>query len=211
MLTAEEIRKREEVSILKIADEEEQIVMGVVYSPDVPDSHGDFMTANEVKKACYAFMRRGDMGCVDIMHDNKRYGCEIVECFIVRDGDPDFPLPGAWVAAVHCPDDIWAMVKNNELNGFSMEAIAYREGVEKEMDFPPSIKGLTTKEDDHEHEFEVMFTPEGAFIGGRTSIAAGDNGVSHYHAITKGVMTDETNGHSHRFAILDQMPRLADA
>jgi hypothetical protein len=209
MLTAEEIRKREEATRVLKFDEEEQIVMGVVYAPDMPDSHGDFMTAEEVKKACYAFMTRGDMTCVDIMHDNKRYGCEIVECFIVRDGDPDFPLPGAWVAAVHCPNEIWARVKDGELNGFSMEAIAYKEAVEREIDFPENVKGLTTKEDDHTHEFEVMFAPDGTFVGGRTSIVKDSKGRSHYHAITKGVKTDETNDHAHRFAFLESMPRLS--
>jgi hypothetical protein len=96
-----------------------------------------------------------------------------------------------------------------ELNGFSMEAIAYREEREVEIDFPGSVKGTTTKEDDHTHEFEIMFTPDGDFIGGRTSIAKDANGRSHYHAIVKGVMTEETNDHSHKFAFLDQMPRIA--
>ena len=211
MLTPEELKKREEqVRVLKL-DEEEHIVMGVVYAPDVPDSHGDFMSAPEIKKALYGFMKRGDMGCVDIMHDNKRYGCNIVECFLARDGDPDFPIPGAWVAAVWCPDPIWDRVKAGELNGFSMEALAFREEKEMEMDFPPALKGLTTKEDDHEHEYEILFTPEGDFIGGRTSIAMGADGKAHYHAIVKGVKTEETNGHSHRFAFLEQMPRLQHA
>jgi hypothetical protein len=169
------------------------------------------MTAEEVKKACYSFMKRGDMGCVDIMHDNKRYGCEIVECFIVRDGDPDFPIPGAWVAGVHCPDPVWLKVKNGELNGFSMEAIAYRDAKECEMEFPQSLKGITTKEDDHEHEFEIFFAPDGSFAGGRTSIAIDSSGRSHYHAVQKGVITEETNEHAHRFAILEKMPRLAHA
>jgi hypothetical protein len=210
MLTAAEIQKREEIARVLKLDEAEQIVMGVVYAPDIPDSHGDFMNAEEVKKACYAFMRRGDMGCVDIMHDNKRYGCEIVECFIVRDGDTDFPIPGAWVAAVHCADEIWPRVMAGELNGFSMEAIAYTEKVDREIDFPANVKGLTTKEDDHEHEYEIMFGPDGQFIGGRTSIAVDSAGRSHYHKISKGVMTDETNGHGHRFAFLESLPRLTN-
>jgi hypothetical protein len=209
MLTPEELRKREEATRVVKLDDEEQIVMGVVYAPDVPDSHGDFMTETEIKKACYKFMKRGDMGCVDIMHDNKRYGCEIVECFIVRKDDPDFPIPGAWVAAVHCPDAIWDRVKKGELNGFSMEAIAFREEKEVELDFPGSLRGKTEKNDDHEHDFEVIYTPEGDFVGGRTSIAVDANGNAHYHAIVKGVKTEETNGHSHRFAFLEQMPRIA--
>lgn len=195
--------------VLKL-DTEEQIVMGVVYAPGLPDSHGDFMTAVEIKKSCHDFMKRGDMHAVDIMHDNIRYGCEIVECFIVRAGDPDFPIEGSWVAAVHCPDPIWERVKKGELNGFSMEAIAFRETVDIEIEFPPSVRGITTKHDDHEHDFEVLFGPDGEFIGGKTSIAVDCNGKAHYHAIRKGVMTDDALGHHHTFAYIHDMPRLID-
>jgi hypothetical protein len=187
-------------SVLKL-DVEEQIVMGVVYAPGLPDSHGDYMTAVEIKKACHDFM----------MHDNMRYGCEIVECFIVRKGDPDFPIEGSWVAAVHCPDPIWERVKKGELNGFSMEALAFRETKELDLEFPPQVKGITTKHDDHTHEFEIMFGPEGEFIGGKTSIAVDADGKSHYHAIRKGVITEETLGHTHKFAYIENMPRMSDA
>ena len=37
----------------------EQIVWGEVYAPGFVDSQGDFMTPEEVKKACYNFMRKG--------------------------------------------------------------------------------------------------------------------------------------------------------
>jgi hypothetical protein len=194
--------------VLKL-DKAEQIVMGVVYAPGLPDSHGDFMSAEEIKKACHDFMKRGDMLAVDIMHDNIRYGCEIVECFIVRAGDPDFPIEGSWVTAVHCPDPIWERVEKGELNGFSMEAIAFREEVEIEIDFPPMVKGTTSKDDDHEHEFEIMFDEDGAFIGGKTSIAVDSQGRSHYHAIRKGVMTDDAPHGHHTFAYIDQMPRIS--
>lgn len=196
--------------VLKL-DEEQQIVTGVVYAPGLPDAHGDFMTAVEIRKACYDFMKRGDMAAVDIMHDNIRYGCDIVECFIVRAGDPDFPIEGSWVASVHCPDTIWERVKKGELNGFSMEAIAFREGVEIELEFPPLVRGITTKHEDHAHDFEIFFGPDGEFIGGKTSIALDAGGNSHYHAIRKGVITEETNGHAHKFAYIENMPRVSDA
>jgi hypothetical protein len=196
--------------ILKL-DGEQQIVMGVVYAPGLPDSHGDYMTAEEIRKSCHDFVSKGDMGAVDVMHDNIRYGCKIVECFIVRAGDLDFPIEGSWVASVWCPDPIWERVKKGELNGFSLEAIAWREEKEIEMDFPGSVCGVTTKHsDDHTHEFEIMFTPEGDFIGGKTSIALDGNGNSHYHAIRKGVITEETAGHAHKFAYIENMPRLQD-
>lgn len=44
-----------QVPILK-TEEEKQLVTGVVYEPDVEDSHGDTMTAEEIEKAAYTFM-----------------------------------------------------------------------------------------------------------------------------------------------------------
>lgn len=193
--------------VLKL-DEEQQIVMGVVYAPGLPDSHGDYMTTVDIRKSCWDFMKRGDMHAVDVMHDNIRYGCEIVECFIARKDDPDFPIEGSWVAAVHCPDPIWERVKKGELNGFSLEALAFREEIEVELDFPPSLKGSTTKDDNHVHEFEILFGPEGEFIGGNTGIAVDANGKAHYHAIKKGVITEDSSGHNHRFAYIENMPRI---
>lgn len=207
-MTLTDLKPRPE-PVLKL-DEEQQIVMGVVYAPGLPDSHGDYMTAEEIRKACYDFMSRGDMHAVDIMHDNKRYGCEIVESFIVRAGDPDFPIEGSWVAAVHCPDPIWARVKKGELNGFSMEALAFREEKEIDLEIPDRVKGVTAKCDGHEHEFEIFFGPEGEFIGGKTAIALDASGKAHYHIIRKGVMTEEVDGHHHTFAYIENMPRIAE-
>ncbi|MRT18436.1 terminase, partial [Vitellibacter sp. q18] len=38
-------------------DEEQQLVYGVVYEPNVEDSHGDFMTADSIEKAAHGFIK----------------------------------------------------------------------------------------------------------------------------------------------------------
>ena len=188
--------------LIKKTDEEQRIVMGAVYVPNVIDSHGDYATADTIRKACHDFMRKSDMMAVDIMHDNVRYNLPIVECFITRKGDPDFPVEGTWVAAVHIPDEnVWEMVKTQKINGFSMEAMAVRAKKEIDSEVPAIWVGKTmTAEDGHEHELEIMFDEDGKFLGGRTSVAKDAQGREHFHIVSKTVISEETLSHAHKFA-----------
>jgi hypothetical protein len=195
------------VTEVRKTDGEKQIVWGAVYIPGVPDSHGDFMTADEIEKMAYRFAMKADFTAVDVMHDNVRYGCFIVETFIARPGDPDFPTPGTWVVAVHVPDPkLWGLIKDGTLNGFSMEALAYREnGVELEIEIPSSVTGKTDVVEDHEHDFEVWFDEEGNLVGGVTSEATDSSGKKHRHVIKTSVHTEDAAGHKHRFAYVDNL------
>lgn len=187
-------------------DEELQLVWGAVYCPGVPDSHGDFMTAEEIRAMAYKFSQKGDFGAVDIMHDNQRYGCFVVETFITREGDPDFPIVGSWVVAVHIPDkQIWALVKDGSLNGFSMEAVAYRGDSEVDIEIQPIITGTTEESDGHTHKFEAWFDEDGQLIGGATDEAADSKGFMHRHVIKSSVETESALNHKHRFAYIDQL------
>lgn len=99
---------------------EKQLAFGVVYAPDEIDSHGAFMTAPEIEKMAYEFMKSGKVNKIDTDHDLIENGSKVVESFIARKGDPDFP-EGSWVMGVHIPDEsIWQAVKKGELTGFSM-------------------------------------------------------------------------------------------
>jgi hypothetical protein len=182
----------------KKEDAELQIVWGEVYAPNVPDSQGDFMTAEAIREMAYSFVKEGNMGAVDVMHDNKQYGCYIVESFIARDDDSVF-IPGSWVVGVHIPNkSLWERVKNGELNGFSMEAIVHRVQTELEIDFPLTVVGYTDKVDGHAHSFMVRYDENGKFLGGIT-----DQDEGHYHQIMAGTVTNKTNGHSHKFSIVE--------
>jgi len=192
----------------KKADADKQIVWGVVYAPDVPDTHNDFMTASEIETMAYKYAEDGDLKAIDVMHDNRAYGCFVVESFIVRKGDPDFPIPGSWVVAVKIPDpELWALVKDGTLNGFSMEVLAVRKEAELVIEAPGVAFGRTFKSgsDDHEHEFEVYYDEDGKLIGGRTSIHTDADGTSHLHVIKRGTATEKSGDHSHRFAFIEKM------
>lgn len=189
-------------TVFKAADEEQRIVWAEVYAPNRPDSDGEYMDAAGIRKMAYEFMSRMALDQIDSDHDNNVVdGCRVVESFIARKGDPDF-IEDAWVVGVHIPDDdTWDRVKKGELNGFSMEAMVYKEQLEVTLEVPPVIQGKTMKaEDGHSHVFHVAYAEDGRFIGGKTDTVDG-----HYHTIKRGTVTEESDGHRHKFSHVDEV------
>lgn len=181
---------------IKKSEDEQRIVWAEVYIPNVPDTDGDYMDAKGIRDMAYKFMKELRLKKVDTQHNNQLVeGATVVESFIARKGDPDF-IEGAWVAGVHVPDDLtWGKIKKGEINGFSMEAIVNKKPLEIEVDIPPVLTGPCLKADDgHTHEYMVSYDPKGNFLGGKTTM---NNG--HYHTIKRGTLTDEVNGHTHKF------------
>jgi hypothetical protein len=192
-------------------DDELQIVWGEVYIPDLPDSQGDFMTADEIRKAAYRFAADGYFDQIDRNHDKEPCGAVVVESFIARAGDPDF-IEGAWVIGVHVPDpEIWAAVKRGDFNGFSMEGIAGTKTV-KEMviDLPEEIRGTTQIAEDHSHPFVIKFDSEGVFMGGRAELGGAVGAYAHEHDVRKGSVTEPggANSHIHRYSLPDALLEL---
>jgi hypothetical protein len=195
------LEQRKPETWAKKADDELQIVWGEVYVPDIPDSQGDYMTAIEIRKMAYQFMANGNVEQIDVNHDNKLYGCYVVESFIARSDDTTF-IPGSWVMGVHVPDlAIWSAIKSGELNGFSLQALTLGEDKEIEIEVPPQITGQTENTDGHTHTFSVAFSDDARFLGGMTGLIDG-----HTHQIKKGTITEPggKDGHVHRFAFLDE-------
>lgn len=199
--TAAPMLKRESDSsvLIKKADEELQIVWGEVYAPGFPDSQGDYMTAETVRKMAYSFMQKSALGSIDTGHTRQTNGSYIVESFIAREGDPVF-IPGSWVVGVHVPDtSVWGLVKSGELNGFSLDGMGIRVPTKLEIEMPELLKGETEEVDGHKHGFIVKFGEDGTFLGGMTTEA--EDG--HVHEILKGTVTETVMGHAHRFSFLE--------
>lgn len=191
------------VAIFKREQDEQQMVWAEVYAPNIPDTDGDFMTAEDIQSMAYKFMKDLNLRKIDVQHQNDLVdGACVVESFIARKGDPDF-IEGAWVVGIHIDNkDVWGQVKKGEINGFSMEALVSRTPTRLEIEVPPVIQGRTAKADDgHEHEFFVSYDPQGNLLGGRTS--SWEDG--HYHEIKRGTVTEVVNGHSHRFSFVELM------
>lgn len=190
---------------IKKLDQEEQVVFGEVYAPGFPDSQGDFMSADEIKKMAYNFLRKGVTSNIDTNHSQTPNGSYVVESFIARDGDPIF-IPGSWVLGVKVPDQaVWQMVKSGELNGFSLDGFGIRTPKQIVVEMPDLLKGETTETRNHKHQFVVKFDQKGNFLGGYTSPAPD----GHVHQIVKGTVTEPTNGHVHRFSFVEGVLNVA--
>lgn len=184
---------------IKKADNYEQIVFAEVYAPDMPDTDNEFMTAEEIKKASYNFVKEGRIFKVDTNHDNEENGSYVVESFIARKDDPDF-IEGSWVVGVHIPDAaVWKQVLDGEINGFSLEASVLKTPHELEVDIPDYVCGMTSDTSGHLHTFQVYFDTEtGGFKGGIT-----DTVNEHFHTIKRGTVTEDAEEHNHRFSYVE--------
>ena len=197
---------------LKKVDEEKQIVWGEVYIPLLPDSQGDYMTAEEIAKAGWRFAAQGRLNEIDRMHDGD---CDnaavVVETFIVRAEDPTF-IEGAWVIGVHIPDkEIWEGVKSGVYNGFSMEGLAVRREKQFEIDLPEEITGTTQVENDHMHPFHIRFNAQGEFLGGLAEPEGAVGADIHSHGIQKGTITElgGASPHMHRYSFVEGVLEVA--
>jgi len=117
----------EAIAAIVRKDEMRQIVYGTVYKPREEDAHGDFMSEAEVEEMAHKFLmryRHDPTSGVDQQHDSVVRNVDVVESFIARKGDPDFP-EGAWVMAVKIHDKaLWEQILNGEITGFSFAGVA---------------------------------------------------------------------------------------
>ena len=186
---------------IRKAEERKRIVWAEVYAPNIPDSEGEFMDAETIEAMAYKFMMEMKLNQIDLQHNNELVpGACVVESFIARAGDPTF-IEGAWVVAVYVPDDdVWEKIENQEINGFSMEALVNRKVVEVELEIPPVITGKTESIEGHEHKFYVAYDKEGNFLGGKTDEVDG-----HSHVIRRGTITEVSDNHEHRFSFVENI------
>lgn len=108
-------------------DKDQQIVFGVIYSPDEIDSQDDMAHAEDIQKASYKFME-GDQH-IKIYHDGHPIKAKVIESFIAPidysmidiSGVSQHIKKGSWLLGVKIYNkDVWNMVKNGSLLGFSM-------------------------------------------------------------------------------------------
>lgn len=114
--------------------DEEGVVYGIVYSPDQEDSQGDFATADEIKKAAYAFMKNRNTLNVDKDHSFDIEKAFVSESWVLKENDPVFPdePAGSWAVAIQLEDEeLKKSAKNGDIGGISMAGTALKEDVEK--------------------------------------------------------------------------------
>ncbi|MGE5551509.1 MAG: XkdF-like putative serine protease domain-containing protein [Bacteroidota bacterium] len=110
----------ERVVAFKRVDSAQQIVYGEVYIPNVRDTHGNWMTAEEIEKMAHRFLMKFRNTQIDLQHDMEPDEGAVVESFIARENDPDF-TPGAWVLATKVfKTETWTAIMNGEITGYSL-------------------------------------------------------------------------------------------
>ncbi|MEN3130529.1 MULTISPECIES: XkdF-like putative serine protease domain-containing protein [Bacillus cereus group] len=144
--TAKQPNISKQVPILK-TEEDKQLVTGVVYEPDVEDTHGDTMTAEEIEKAAYTFMENYQH--IDKQHDEIAGKGTVVENWIAKSdmtvGEQEVQA-GTWLMTVRVDDaDTWEEIKKGEVTGFSMGGFGERVEIAKTDDFTHEDKGLIRK------------------------------------------------------------------
>lgn len=105
------------------ADAENHYVTGIVYEPMAEDSHGNFMTEDEITKAAYYFAKNGNK--VDLQHSFEPLdGAAVVESWIAKadfEIDGEAIKKGTWLMTVEVADEsVWDGIEKGEITGFSM-------------------------------------------------------------------------------------------
>lgn len=188
--------ERTRVVAIKRLDEDRRLVFGEVYAPDVLDTYGEYMTAEDIELMAHRFMKLDLENVIDTNHDNVPNGSYPVESFIARADDPHF-TEGAWVLGVKVPDDlVWASVKGGELNGFSFQSMVKPVEHRVKLSIIRDHVGITEGggADTHFHTFFVQVDDTGRVVFGQTSF---DHG--HSHRIRRASVTETVNTHNHRF------------
>ncbi len=119
------------------ADAESHYITGIVYEPMVEDSHGNFMSAEEITKAAYWFAKNSNQ--VDLQHSFEPLaGASVVEsyvtmCDMVINGESI--KKGTWIMTVEVNDPaIFEAVQKGDITGFSMGGMGKFSDVDVPLD-----------------------------------------------------------------------------
>ncbi len=98
-------------------DAANHFVTGIVYEPLTEDSHGNYMTEEEITKACYWYSENGDK--VDLQHSFEPLdGCSVVENWVAKADfniDGEEVKKGTWLMTVKVTDgDVWKGIENGK-------------------------------------------------------------------------------------------------
>lgn len=129
------------------ADADNHYVTGIVYEPLAEDSHGNFMTEEEITKAAYWFAKNGDK--VDLQHSFEPLdGATVVENWIAKadfEIDGETIQKGTWLMTVEVADEsVWEGIEKGEITGFSMGGLGNYS--EEDVELDNVSKGQETSE-----------------------------------------------------------------
>lgn len=113
-------------------------VEGVAYPANRVDGHGEFMTAESVRKSMWAFMDHAAGQQIGLYHADGTVGHGMVrQCYQWPDGQPDRLVvaadgseqvikSGDWLLGVEFDAETWPRIMRGEVNGWSIQGMAAR-------------------------------------------------------------------------------------
>lgn len=192
------------MSKIVIKSEEKRIVYGEVYAPWQIDTDGEAMLPEDIERMAHDFLASGRVNKIDVQHNLEESGCQVVESFIARKGDPDGFLEGSWVLGTRIiPDDLWDKVKKGEINGYSFYGPVTQVSVQAVVVATSRITGKTEDSADgllppHDHDLDIKFSKDDKVIPGLTG-----NTLGHCHLVTRTTATEQEMDHAHRMILIE--------
>lgn len=118
--------QEQQTRIAKSINTELRQVTYVAMLPDSTDLHGDYTSAEEVRKACESFNRSNQQA--NLFHLSNTDDFEVIESYIAPADmvlNTIAVLKGTWLVTLQVHDeDLWTMVKDGDINGVSIGAMA---------------------------------------------------------------------------------------
>jgi len=129
----------------KTIDEEQRVIAGPAMIPDKliyrkePGPDGEeffvFFTVDTIRELSERFLLQGKQNNMTLEHESTLNDLSVVESWIVEDSEKDkssmygFELPpGSWFVKVKVlNDDVWDLVKGDNVAGFSVEGVFTRD------------------------------------------------------------------------------------
>lgn len=106
--------------------EEQRLLYGIVYEPDVEDAHGDCMTAQEIEKMAHEFIEF--YRNIDQEHNMRSGVGVVVESYIapadIETESGTVIRKGTWILVTRASEELWTLWKSGEITGYSMFGIA---------------------------------------------------------------------------------------
>jgi len=119
-------KKSKTIPVIKSANDEKMIAIEVIYEPFVPDLHGQWASADTLRKACADFNEKLKEGVVstNLFHSFDTDTFEITKSWIneVVCDIGDFRVPeGTWLCEIQYKSpELWEMRKSGEIGGVSI-------------------------------------------------------------------------------------------
>lgn len=114
-----------DVKVITKQDDPQKLVYGVVYEPDVPDAHDDYMTAEEIEKAAHGFMEH--YRNIDAQHDFSTEAGTVVQSYIAPVDmvlETETIAKGSWVLVTKATETMWEAIQKGDFTGYSLAGTA---------------------------------------------------------------------------------------